>query len=133
MEQWSEDLAVGIDKIDKQHKDLFNSIHKLMIAISEGTDESEIGATIKHLKEYIYSHFTAEEEYMKRHQYPHIENHKAEHRKFTEEFSGIKSQFEMDGATKYLSLQMEGWLFGWLKEHVAGADRELGIFLKNKL
>ncbi|MBF0327760.1 MAG: hemerythrin family protein [Nitrospirae bacterium] len=130
---WSDKFVLGIEKIDDQHKKLYDAVQEFLIAISEDKDVAEIKKMLNFLANYIFEHFSTEEDYMDKYEYPHASHHKSEHKAFTDEFHKMKDQYERDGATKFISLQLEGWLFDWLKKHVSGSDAALGIFLKKKL
>ena len=44
--KWTQDMAVGIETIDEQHKELFKRISDLLQAIREHRCKSEIDGTI---------------------------------------------------------------------------------------
>ncbi|TAN42253.1 MAG: bacteriohemerythrin [Nitrospirae bacterium] len=131
--QWSDAFKVGIEKIDFQHKNLYEAISRFLTAVAENKDVAEIKKMLDFVGNYIFEHFSTEEDYMGRYEYPAALHHKSEHQAFIEEFRRMKNQYELDGATKFISLQLEGWLISWLQKHVAGSDTALGLFLKKKL
>jgi len=47
--EWSKDMAVGIETIDEQHRELFKRINDLLRAIKEHRCKSEIDGTINSL------------------------------------------------------------------------------------
>jgi hemerythrin len=51
--EWTEDLSVGIDLIDNQHKELFTGINDLVAAIKQSTCKYRIGDVVKFLDDYI--------------------------------------------------------------------------------
>ena len=59
--KWTQDMAVGIETIDEQHKELFKRISDLLQAIREHRCKSEIDGTIKFLDDYARFHFGEEE------------------------------------------------------------------------
>lgn len=68
MVQWSEEYVIGIEKIDEQHKRLFeiaNEAYKLLKDQFLIDKYDRIVAIIKELKDYTKYHFQYEEEYMK--------------------------------------------------------------------
>ena len=41
--QWNENLAVGVDVIDNQHKGIISRINNLLNAMSQGKGKDEVG------------------------------------------------------------------------------------------
>ena len=76
MEQvtWRDYYKIGVDFIDKEHKQLFSTINKLL-TISESEDKSEWACRegVKYLKNHTIQHFEHEEEYMRSIQYSEYE------------------------------------------------------------
>ncbi len=64
--EWTGDLAVGINKIDEQHRELFKRINDLLLAIREQRCRAEIDKTIEFLDDYARFHFSEEEQRMGR-------------------------------------------------------------------
>jgi len=84
MEQitWTEDFSVGVVRLDEQHKRLIKMINRL-IAEPQTTTESEmVSDLLSDMTNYAQAHFTAEEELMRQHNYPRLEEHVAQHRAF---------------------------------------------------
>lgn len=63
---WDNNLATGIVNIDNQHKELFDRINKLLIAMKEGKGKDEVIGTLNFLEDYVIKHFTEEEEIQKK-------------------------------------------------------------------
>ena len=82
--KWSEDLSVGVELIDEQHKEMFNRINRLLRAIGEIGGAEQVVATADFLQDYVVQHFAAEEEQMVLHEYPGLASHK-EHKELLKE------------------------------------------------
>jgi hemerythrin len=77
--QWDQVLSVSIEEIDDQHKSLISMINKLYDA-AQTADRSIITEDIiVQLKNYFNEHFSKEEKYMLRYNYPEANNHRMEH------------------------------------------------------
>lgn len=131
--QWTQALSVGVDEIDNQHKELFNRINNLHTAISQGKGKEDIAKVIKFLEDYVITHFGAEERYMTRYDYPGYLAHKAQHTEFIKDFSNLKKEFETQGATSYLVIQVNLRVGDWLINHIGKVDKALGTFLETKI
>jgi hemerythrin-like metal-binding protein len=136
--QWNDSLAVGFDKIDTEHKELFKMIQELVDAIHQHTCKYKIDDIIKFMEDYANNHFAMEEKYMKELEYPEYGLHKAEHEKFRITFSGLKRELEkikISGsfAGSYeLSVATDQMLVDWLLDHIAKVDKKLAYFLNEK-
>jgi hemerythrin len=131
--QWTQDLSIGVEWIDGQHKELFNRINNLHDAIKQGKGKEEIINLIRFLDNYVVMHFSSEEKYMTKYDYPEYPSHKSAHKWFIREFSTIKSELEDTGSTSYLVLRINHLLGDWLITHIMKVDKAFGIFLKTKL
>jgi hemerythrin-like metal-binding protein len=136
--QWTSDLSVGIDKIDEQHKELFEKINDLVAAVKQSVCKYKIGDVIKFLEDYVVFHFGEEEEYMLRFSYPGYRAHKAQHEMFIRNFNELKKELpKLEGGTKPgsydLSVETNEVVVDWILDHIAKVDKLLGEFLKGKV
>lgn len=135
--QWNEDLSVGVEKIDSQHKELFARITDLVNSIKQHTCKYKIGDVVKFLDDYIVFHFGEEEKYMQQFKYPAYSKHRAQHRLFMKNFQGLKNELaRLEGGRKPgsydLSVETNQVVVDWILDHIMNVDRELGAFLKDK-
>lgn len=131
--QWTEDLLVGVEEIDSQHKELVVRTNNLFDAMKLGKGRQEIGELVTFLERYAVMHFGLEERYMATYEYPDSPVHKTKHTKFVEEFSAIKSRFASEGPAADLVVSVHAFLTDWLLDHIRTVDKLLGVFLKDKL
>ena len=130
--EWRNDLATGIDKIDKQHKELFSRINLLFEACGKGKAKEEVKETLNFLQDYVVVHFGTEEDFMSKYSYPDISEHKAKHKAFVADFLILKNQFETQGANLTLITRTNKVVVDWLIQHIGNVDKKLGAFLKMK-
>lgn len=128
--EWNEDLAVGIEDIDDQHKELFNRFNKLLDACSSGSGKAEIGSTLLFLDEYVQVHFRDEEKLQVAHAFPDYPAHHEQHRIFVDKLESFKTEMLTTGATLSLTIATNTLLIDWLVNHISRMDRKLGEFLK---
>lgn len=76
---WSDDLSVGIQEIDEQHKVLVGLLNELHTAISGHKGSAECRVILDRLAEYARAHFAVEESLMRVLGYPDYENHNGPH------------------------------------------------------
>jgi len=133
--KWTEDLSIGVELIDNQHKELFSRINDLVAAIKQHTCKYKIGDVVRFLDEYIIFHFGEEERFMQKHKYPHYPQHKAQHTKFIESFNELKKEIhKLEGGRKPgsydLSVETNQVVVDWILDHIVKVDKEFGAFLK---
>lgn len=79
---WDKMWSVGVDKIDRQHKELFNRINLLVCSMKSAKGKEEMITTLNFLEEYVIRHFNDEEEIQKKNNYPNYEIQHKEHEIF---------------------------------------------------
>jgi hemerythrin len=127
--QWTQDWAVGVDQIDRQHQELVARVNALLAAMSQGKGRDEVGRTISFLESYVSTHFGAEEKLMASRAYPSIESHKALHAAFVNDFLALKQSLLAGGDSTALTLQVQRRVGDWLINHIGKVDKLLGQFL----
>jgi hemerythrin len=128
---WTEDLAVGLPELDRQHQTLFEHANAFLAAARSGDPQRVVGETLDFLRKYVAHHFSHEESYMRRIGYPGIEAHAAAHRALTRHLEGVVALFAAQGPTAPTVLASMGLLRGWLLDHVADEDRAIGTYARS--
>jgi hemerythrin len=123
--QWMEDLALGVEEIDAQHRALYAHVDQLLEAMAAGRS-ADLASILEFLGTYALVHFRTEERLMREGGYPDLERHTALHRTFASELGERVEVYRARGATASLAVDLCNWLTDWLREHLRGADAELG-------
>lgn len=131
--EWTQDLAVGVQEIDEQHKALYQHLNDLLKAMSQGQADAQIGPMLDFLAHYALTHFAMEERYMARYSYPSCEAHRMQHQAFIREFGVWKAEFQAKGAAATLVLEIHRRVADWLTNHITRTDKLLGKFLQAKM
>jgi hemerythrin len=126
--EWTPALAVGVEAIDAQHRELFRRAEQLITALRAG-DRGEVVPVLAYLEEYAVHHFEAEEKVMREAAYPGLAEHAAAHQAFQAEYAEMAKRLAKSGPTAYVALTVHNWLSDWLRKHLGGLDLELGKFL----
>lgn len=130
--EWDENLSVGIDTIDQQHKMLIQKLNDVSEAIESNQGEGTIAKTLDFLFDYTNFHFSEEEKQMAKHHYPGLKHQQEQHKEFKESLGRLELDFEEDNATKELANYIRTFLFNWLIKHIKEVDLEFGKFVKEK-
>lgn len=128
--EWTPDLTVGIDKIDDQHKRLFQAADDLGEAMWAGKGVAEINRTVAFLLEYTQFHFGDEEELMIRKSYPGLHAQQEAHKKFTHDIKQFERRLSEGQASSQEAIEVLNTVCDWLRNHIRVMDKALGDFLK---
>jgi hemerythrin len=118
--EWSDQLSVGIQEIDKQHKILVDLINDLHQAMRERKAKEALGSIINGLTEYAIVHFSKEEKYFDEFNYISAGPHKKEHQNFIKKINQFKADFDKGKAM--LSMEIMDFLKDWLIKHIQKID-----------
>ena len=129
--EWTESIAVGVPKIDDQHKELFRRTNDLLESCKTGTAKDETMKAIEFLSDYVKQHLADEEELQKKHNYPGFEDHKIQHKIFLEKVDAIRNNLINDGATLANIMNTTKLFVSWLTQHIKNDDKQLGQFLRS--
>lgn len=129
---WDESLSVAIDLVDEQHKMLIEKLNDLSSAVEMTKGVSEILNTLGFLIDYTDFHFSAEEGFMKKHDYPGYDAHLKQHEIFNTSLENLVRDFEEEGATEPLSASINTLLVNWLVNHIKVIDIQFGNFLRER-
>jgi len=127
---WTTALSVGVEEIDEQHKELINRFNALLAAASQGKGKQEIGSIILFLNDYVIKHFSDEEKLQVKYSYPQYLSHKAEHKRFIEDFGRLKQELEAQGVTSSIVIAVQRRVGDWLINHICKVDQELGKYIR---
>ena len=119
--EWSNELSVGIEEIDAQHKvlvDLLNQIHE---AIQQRRGAEVTNQILERLGEYTRIHFAVEESLMRIMHYPEYERHKVEHDKLIAQLNSFRTKL-VSGKTS-ISFDLAHFLKLWLTKHIMETDK----------
>lgn len=130
---WTDDLTVGINEIDSQHRELFVRLERLLDACMAGSEQVEVLRMLDFLGEYVVSHFETEERLQRDHGYPGYESHRAEHDFLRTRLALFRKEIGQAGPTRDLVLRVNQLLIDWLKTHIREVDREACDFLLKKM
>jgi len=131
MYRWTDDLSVGVETIDAQHRELFRAFNALLSdGVSPNTEE--IPWLLGFLEDYVVNHFGMEELYMRRLSYPGYPEHKNAHIDFINRFYDLRDEVDAQGNNLASADRLGRFLGDWLVEHIGKVDKALGLFMKGK-
>ena len=127
--EWTAALALGIEEIDAQHRELFLHVARVRDAAFSG-DASEIERTLAFLERYVAFHFAAEERYMAAQRYPGLSLHREEHAWFLHAVREIEADHLRDGPSADATARVERFLSDWVRTHIGVCDLGMARFVR---
>ena len=118
---WNDQLCIGIDVIDQQHRRIVEYINQLDDARSSGYSREEMGLLINELVDYTISHFGFEESLQEDAKYPFINAHKKVHELFTKRVAEFQVRFSKG---EDISRELNSLLVAWLFNHIKRDDTD---------
>lgn len=125
--EWRDDFNIGVDIIDKAHKELFSIVRKI-INLSEDDSKSRIACAegIKFFKNYVLEHFSQEEEYMRSVKYKHYLAHKRRHDLMKcETVPALEKELTETGYSVRAVEHFYDVCIGWLTTHIIIEDQAI--------
>jgi hemerythrin len=129
---WDEDYSVGHPRMDDHHRNLFDMIANLKVAMASNDVLLEYDAELEvaeRLVNYAAIHFAEEEAIMAAVSYPNLERHKELHRHFMSKAAELKYGIEAGGETPQLE-KLCSFLENWLASHILGEDQKYAPYIK---
>ncbi|EPR42671.1 hemerythrin-like metal-binding protein [Desulfovibrio sp. X2] len=128
--KWGPELETGIASVDREHRQLVDTLNELLTAMSGGKGGEVCTTIVGRLNTYAAQHFTAEEKLFADSGYPDTARHADEHRKFTDKAAAF--QADCAAGRKFLTMPVAKFLSDWLVNHIQGQDMQYVSYLKAK-
>lgn len=126
--EFTKKLETGNAIIDKEHRELFQAVNKLLEVCSEGRGRDSMDETIKFLNNYVNQHFSHEEQLQRQSGYPSIAPHRTFHEKYKQTLKEITGRIAAAGPTIAELGKLNGHI-SVLISHISTEDKRLGVFL----
>lgn len=117
----TEELSVGVDEIDAQHKLLVDIINRVDRALIGRARRDAAGEILEARVQHTAVHFAVEESLFRVTNYADYERHKDIHEQLKKQVVMMKARF--DRREIELDLALMSFLRSWLEEHINGEDR----------
>lgn len=126
--EWSEELSVGVDEIDNDHKKLLEIVNQFYDAYRFSGRRSTVLSALADIADYATWHFDHEERIMRREKFPGLDNHIQQHTALLDGLAGLIAGFETGRAD--ITEATLDFLSAWVLVHLKTEDLELGRWIR---
>lgn len=127
--EWEVSFSIGDETIDKQHQKwiaLYNKVDKILLE-SNPTEFAKMKVeALEDMKQYALYHFSYEENFMKKINYPDLPRHWRLHKDFDYKVFELIRQIESGGML--LNSEILTVIRDWLIEHILTEDMKIRQF-----
>ena len=121
--EWYDSYNIGIEQIDRQHKELVHRISRLQATLTCGDINQEVGNTLRFLVDYTKRHFADEEKLMESINYAELPHHQELHKRLINETVLILMDIKKGKAVDPLAFI--DFLTNWLLKHIRYEDKKI--------
>ncbi|TLD86972.1 hemerythrin family protein [Helicobacter sp. MIT 05-5294] len=125
---WTKDISVHNDRIDAQHKKLFEIAGRAYMMTEKKSSKEEVIGVLRELLEYTKEHFKDEEEYMQSISFPRLEAHRAIHQGIIKDMVGAVTRVQN---LNDLKDEIAKIAKNWLLVHIIQEDMQIEKFRRN--
>lgn len=129
---WNDDLAVGNELIDHQHREFIETFNQLLAACRSHTAKDAVPKVMHYLDDYLSFHFREEEHLMRGASYPQLAAHVEQHSAFILRIRELQREYAETGASLQVITHLNDTLLHWFLQHIRHYDKELAAFLRSR-
>lgn len=122
---WQETLRLDNALVDDQHEKLFELANKL----THASDKDDVAHQTTLLFNHVRDHFSTEEQFMRDHHYPGLQQHVENHDLMLIELVSISEKIKND---EWQQPDIEAFMRQWVN-HILDDDTALTEFLQRRL
>jgi hemerythrin-like metal-binding protein len=124
---WNNDYCIGIPEIDSQHCKIIDQINYLIDNLNSEDKAYLNGKLLMNLDKYSKEHFFTEEEFLRKINYPNLEDHLKLHKTF--KMNTVKSAISVLKGNEHVPEETIKFLKKWWSNHILKADMEFKNFI----
>lgn len=125
-------LLIHVEKIDNQHRNLFEILDELQQACKKEKGKKVIRELFNSLKKYAVIHFLDEEKVMIKNNYPGYLEHRKMHKAFSKKVLELEKTLNNKEIPLTTLVEVNSFLSKWLITHIGMEDKKIGQFLSQK-
>jgi len=123
--KWTDDLSVGIEEIDNEHKTLISILNSFIDAVDDDEGVLVYDSIFGAFLETAIAHFRHEEELMEKSGYEDSDVHKHGHETLLEQLGDMREKL-MTSPSDTMEEDVREFLANWLEIHIMVKDQAYG-------
>lgn len=127
--EWSDKIRLGIDPMDKGHKDIIGLINRLYESNGATPDRAQLSSLFEELFEVTRRHFADEEAFMESIRYQDFEVHRRIHNDLLLRLAMHLNNYKASSEDR-LPNDLFTFLMKWLTVHILGNDKRYALAAK---
>lgn len=127
---WNDQFSVGVKKMDAQHQKIIRIFNTLVDNAQATAGSEKVSEGLTDMVEYASEHFKCEEQLLRDHAHPDLEQQHTEHMEFRRqagEFCLKASKGDEEVTQDLLT-----YLYGWWTNHILHEDKKYMALLEEK-
>ena len=130
---FTEELLIGIEHIDNQHKTLIDYTNNLISIGSKAANQAEVEKSLIFIGNYVLKHFADEEAFQMKIEYPQYERHHNLHLDFIEVYKTFVDNYKKNGHSPKFSTIFKNTIVTWVVNHVMVEDQNIGKYYQSRM
>jgi hemerythrin-like metal-binding protein len=126
--KWNNSLAIGIEAIDNQHKQIFEYLLAIENSVAKRDPWHILRFLLSQMAEYMKFHLAVEEAMLEIVRYPQRAEHGQAHAKIMEQIAELEKQLQKTGSGTDLVNFFEDWFI----RHVLADDRQYAAYVSEE-
>jgi hemerythrin len=128
--EWSDDLLVGLEADDDDHREMFSLMNEIFTAGRLGGDM--VTQAVADLCLFSRAHFMREQDEMERARYPGAEAHRYDHEYLIFQLDALIDRLMLSGPD-HVADELVDLLRRWLCDHILSYDAAFAAFVRDNL
>ncbi len=124
---WKNELSVGVDTIDREHRELAQTINELHATMRKDDQQGLTGPLLRKVVELTRAHFSSEEHMMTANKYPGTALHLFKHQYLMQQVEALLARVNR-GGFKLTDYSLT-FLRDWFNTHIQKEDVQFGVWL----
>ena len=121
-------MSIGVEVVDKEHRDLVDAINDLQVAVDDGQDRRRTIELVARVARESRSHFASEETEMSNARYPGAALHAVKHQRMADQIDAFLGRYSRD--TSSLNNHVLSFLRDTLALHITSEDAIFGRWIR---
>lgn len=123
--KWDNSFAIGIEAIDKQHKQIFEHLLAIENSVAKRDPWHILHFFLTQLTEYMKFHLAVEEALLEIVRYPDRDTHCGSHARLIDQITTLEDQLK----GKPSGENLVGFFEDWFVRHVLASDRDYAAYV----